>query len=80
MPQVWQVISLTDGVRPGRQGGNATAKERSAAYPNGEMGLEGSAMMAIRNTRGNLVEAIWADEWPRNGAVVDSGLRTPAGC
>ena len=56
------MISLTDGVRPGRQGGNACTKERSAAYPNGEMGLEGSAMMAIRNTTANLVEAIWADE------------------
>ncbi len=35
-------------------------------------------MTAIRNTTHNLVEAIWADEWPRNGAIVDFGLRSQA--
>ncbi len=32
----------------------------------------------LRDTTRNLVEAIWADEWPRNGAIVDFGLRTQA--
>jgi hypothetical protein len=41
-------------------------------------GVEGPVMTAIRNTTRNLVEAIWADEWPRNGAIVDFGLRTQA--
>jgi hypothetical protein len=35
-------------------------------------------MTAIRNTTRNLVEAIWADEWPRNGAIVDFGLTSQA--
>jgi hypothetical protein len=37
---------------------------------------KGPTMTAIRNTTQNLVEAIWADEWPRNGAIVDFGLRS----
>ena len=32
----------------------------------------------LRDTTRNLVEAIWADEWPRNGALVDFGLKTQA--
>jgi hypothetical protein len=32
--------------------------------------------MSLRDTTRNLIEAIWADEWPRNGAIVDFGLRT----
>ena len=32
----------------------------------------------LRDTTRNLVEAIWADEWPRNGALVDFGIRTQA--
>ena len=30
----------------------------------------------LRGTTRNLVEAIWADEWPRNGAIVDFGLKS----
>ena len=30
----------------------------------------------LRDTTRNLLEAIWADEWPRIGAVVDFGLRS----
>jgi hypothetical protein len=37
---------------------------------------KGPTMTAIRNTTQNLVEAIWADEWPRHGAIVDFGLRS----
>ena len=33
-------------------------------------------MTAIRDTTRNLVEAIRADEWPRNGALVDFGIRS----
>jgi hypothetical protein len=32
----------------------------------------------LRGTTRNLVEAIWADEWPRNGAIVDFGLKSQA--
>jgi hypothetical protein len=32
----------------------------------------------LRDTTRNLVEAIWADEWPRSGAIVDFGLKTQA--
>jgi hypothetical protein len=38
--------------------------------------LEGPMMTAIRDITRNLVEAIWADEWPRNAAIVDFGLRS----
>ena len=34
--------------------------------------------MPLRDTTRNLIEAIWADEWPRNGAIVDFGLRSQA--
>jgi hypothetical protein len=34
--------------------------------------------MLLRDTTRNLIEAIWADEWPRNGAIVDFGLRSQA--
>jgi hypothetical protein len=34
--------------------------------------------MPLRDTIRNLIEAIWADEWPRNGAIVDFGLRSQA--
>lgn len=34
--------------------------------------------MPLRNTTQNLIEAIWADEWPRNGAIVDFGLKSQA--
>jgi hypothetical protein len=34
--------------------------------------------MPLRDTTRNLIEAIWADEWPRNGAIVDLGLRSQA--
>jgi hypothetical protein len=40
--------------------------------------LEGATMTEIRNTKRNLVEAIWAVEWPRRGAVVDFGLASQA--
>ncbi len=55
-----------------------------------EQGQAGAAMAESRDDRGpaeirpfrdttrNLVEAIWADEWPRNGGIVDFGLRTQA--
>jgi hypothetical protein len=33
-------------------------------------------MTEIRNTTRNLVDAIWADEWPRRGAIVDFGLKS----
>src|SRR4051794_29750969 len=32
----------------------------------------------LRDTTRNLLEAVWADEWPRDGAVVDFGLRSQA--
>jgi hypothetical protein len=35
-------------------------------------------MTRIRNTTRNLVEALWADEWPRRAAVVDFGLESQA--
>jgi hypothetical protein len=35
-------------------------------------------MTAIRDTTRNLVETIWADEWPRDGAVVDFGIKSQA--
>jgi hypothetical protein len=35
-------------------------------------------MTAIRDTSRNLVEAIGADEWPRNGAIVDFGIKSQA--
>jgi hypothetical protein len=35
-------------------------------------------MTEIRNTTRNLVEAIWADEWPRRAAIVDFGLESQA--
>lgn len=34
--------------------------------------------MALKDTTRNLIEAIWADEWPRYGAIVDFGLRSQA--
>jgi hypothetical protein len=37
-------------------------------------------MTMLRNNTRNLVEAIWADKWPRQGAVVDFGLRSQAHC
>jgi hypothetical protein len=30
----------------------------------------------LHDTTRNLLEAVWADEWPRNGAVIDFGLRS----
>jgi hypothetical protein len=36
--------------------------------------LEDATMTEIRNTTRNLAEAMWADEWPRRGAVVDFGV------
>jgi hypothetical protein len=35
-------------------------------------------MTSIRDTTRNLVEAIWADEWPRNRAIVDFGIKSQA--
>jgi hypothetical protein len=32
--------------------------------------------MPLRDTTRNLIEAIRADEWPRNGAIVDFGLKS----
>ena len=34
--------------------------------------------MPLKDTTRNLIEAIWADEWPRNGAIVDFGLKSQA--
>ena len=34
------------------------------------------AAAPVRDTTRNLVEAIWLDVWPRNGAIVDFGLKS----
>ena len=38
--------------------------------------LRNARARLLRNTTRNLLEAIWADEWPRNAAVIDFGLRS----
>ena len=38
--------------------------------------LDDEPARRLRGTTRNLLAATWADEWPRDGAIVDFGLRT----